>query len=61
MAVVLLTVLVVAGAAALWSPSRVQSSASPLKAIPVTFTDIREAAGITFLHEATMTPEKRCV
>ncbi len=46
------------GGAALWRPSRVESAQSPTKAIPVTFKDVREAAGITFKHEATMTEEK---
>ena len=58
MAIGLLTAGIVVGTAALWSPSRVQSSATPTKAIPVHFTDVREAAGITFQHEATMTEGK---
>ncbi len=47
-------------AAGVWlsSPARVQSDQSPAKANTVTFKDIREAAGITFKHDATMTEEK---
>ena len=58
MAVGLLTVVIVVGGAFLWSPSRAQSAQSPAKSIPVHFTDVREAAGITFQHDATMTEEK---
>ena len=43
---------------ALWKPSRVQSAQSPAKGIPVRFTDVRESAGITFKHDATMTEAK---
>jgi hypothetical protein len=57
-AIGLLTAGIVVGTPALWSPSPVQSSATPTKAIPVQFTDVRGAAGITFQHEATMTEGK---
>jgi len=52
---------IVMGGAALWSPSQVQSAPSPANSIPVQYTDVREAAGITFQHEATMTPEKNYI
>jgi enediyne biosynthesis protein E4 len=49
---------VVAGFCSTRNPPRVQSDQSPGKANTVTFTDIREAAGITFKHDATMTDQK---
>ena len=58
MAAVLLIASVVVGGAALWCPSRVQSASSSAIGIPVHFTDVREAAGITFKHDATMTEDK---
>jgi len=44
--------------AVLWSPARAQSAHSSAIGIPVHFTDIRQAAGITFKHDATMTENK---
>jgi enediyne biosynthesis protein E4 len=48
-------------AASLLNPARVKSAETPTKAIPVTFTDVRAAAGITFQHDATMTEEKNYI
>src|ERR1017187_460525 len=61
MAVGLLTVMIAVGGAALWKPSQAQSAPSPANSIPVQYTDVREAAGIIFQHEATMTPEKNYI
>ena len=49
------------GGRALWSPLRVQSASSAAIGIPVHFTDVREAAGITFKHDATMSEEKNYI
>ena len=46
---------------ALWSPLRVQSASSAAIGIPVHFTDVREAAGITFKHDATMSDDKNYI
>src|SRR5271169_2760824 len=61
MAVGLFTSAVLLGGVALWKPSQVQSAPSPANSIPVRYTDVREAAHITFQHEATMTPEKNYI
>jgi len=52
---------IVLGGVALWFPSRVQSASSPAIGIPVHFTDVREAAGITFKHDATMSEDKNYI
>ena len=57
-AVGLLTALILVGIAALSIPLRVQSARPPSPGIPVHFTDVRQAAGITFQHDATMTEQK---
>jgi hypothetical protein len=44
--------------AALRSTAHAQSAHQPNVGIPVRFTDIRQAAGITFKHDATMTVDK---
>ena len=49
------------GGRALWSPLRVQSASSAAIGIPVHFTDVREAAGITFKHDATMSEDKNYI
>ena len=56
-----MTALSIAGFAALWSPAPVQTAPSSSAAIPVRYTDVRQAAGINFQHEATMTPEKNYI
>ena len=61
MAAGILTALSIAGFAALWSPAPVQTAPSSSAAIPVRYTDVRQAAGINFQHEATMTPEKNYI
>jgi hypothetical protein len=58
MAVGLLTVVILVGVVALWSPAPVHSAQSSTKTIPVQYTDVRQAAGITFQHDATMTEAK---
>jgi hypothetical protein len=50
--------LLVMGGTALWSPLRAQSAHKSAVRIPVHFTDIRQAAGITFKHDATMSADK---
>ena len=55
----LLTILIVAGMrCAMRGPRTCSPHSRPATAIPVRFTDVREAAGITFQHDATMTRGK---
>jgi len=60
-AVGLLIASVVMGGAALRSPLRAQPAQPPTIGIPVRFTDVRQAAGITFQHDATMSEEKNYI
>ncbi len=43
------------------NPADAQPSSPAVRAIPVHFTDVRQAAGITFRHDATMTQEKEYI
>jgi len=47
-----------AGAAIAWNELAAQPATNPLIDIPVRFTDIRQAAGITFKQDATATEQK---
>ncbi len=60
-AVGLLIASVVMGGVALRSPLRAQPALPPTIGIPVRFTDVRQAAGITFQHDATMSEEKNYI
>ena len=60
-AVGLLIASVVMGGAALRSPLRAQPAQPSTIGIPVRFTDVRQAAGITFQHDATMSEEKNYI
>jgi len=53
----LITSLLLAGAA-LRSPASAQTTRIAAVGIPVHFTDVRQAAGITFKHDATMSENK---
>ncbi|MBZ5670596.1 MAG: CRTAC1 family protein [Acidobacteriia bacterium] len=52
---------VVMGGVALRSPLRAQPAQPPTIGIPVRFTDVRQAAGITFQHDATMSEAKNYI
>ncbi len=54
----LLAATVVMGSVIVRGNLHAQPPQPPETAIPVHFTDVREAAGITFQHEATMSDEK---
>jgi enediyne biosynthesis protein E4 len=60
-AVGLLIASVVVGGAALRSPLRAQPAQPSTIGILVRFTDVRQAAGITFKHDATMSEEKNYI
>jgi hypothetical protein len=56
--VVLALALGVVASVAAWTRVAAQSAATPPVGIPVTFTDMREAAGIDFKEDGTSTEEK---
>jgi hypothetical protein len=57
----LLAASLLMGGAALRSPLRAQPALPSAAAIPVRFTDVRQAAGITFKQDATMSEEKNYI
>jgi hypothetical protein len=57
-AVIVLTAGILTGAAALLSPSPVHSAQPTATGIPVHFTDVRQPAGINFVHDGTYSEDK---